>query len=419
VARGERRFQDIQVLRAVACLIVIFQHISITPLLFGALPGNPTIPGYLGVELFFVISGFVVTRALFNRDANPLAFLIRRFFRLTPAIVIFLLFSLIVFTMIAGLPNDAVPRSLRMTGANEFIRQSIAILGGVLINFHGDALYYFAAMWSLSVEYQFYAAYAGVVGVLALIRVPIPRMKDTLLCLFAILLIACLCLRLSGEMNSILGVSVPQLMNYVVAWRFDFLLLGAVLAFLTERHGALRLPARGTTVLVATAVFLSVLTVGMIAEPPLSSPKPIHDRILMPFAGIGFTALVALASGTGEAPIHRAFHRVLVALGDRSYSMYLFHFPVMALFWWGVVTFVPWLFYIDPFWYGATQAAFTIALTITLADLTYRHVEVPWNLVGSRVSDRAIYLTRRLLAHPDRGRDGVSSTTAREHLVAD
>jgi peptidoglycan/LPS O-acetylase OafA/YrhL len=403
----------------VACLIVIFQHLSITPVLFGTLPGNPTMPGYLGVELFFVISGFVVTHALFNRNVNPVAFLVRRFFRLTPAIITFLLFSLIVFTMIAGLPDATSAQDLRMVGANDFISQSIAILGGVLINFHPDVLYYFGAMWSLSVEYQFYAAYAGVVGVLALARIPVPRMKVVLLCAFSILLISCLFLRVSGRTNAIPGAFLPGLLNYALAWRFDFLLLGAVFAFLTERYGSLRLPKRRATIASMSVLFLAVLAVGMVSEPPLSSPKPIHDQILMPIAGLGFTALVALAVGKAEATSHGALHRLLVALGDRSYSMYLFHFSVMALFWWGVVTFMPWLFYIGQFWYGAAQAAFAIASTMVLADLTYRHLEVPWNQVGSRVSDRIVEWSRWLTAPPERHRDRVPNSAATEHLVAD
>jgi peptidoglycan/LPS O-acetylase OafA/YrhL len=85
--------------------MVLFQHMSLTSTLFAGIPGLPTKPLYLGVELFFVISGYVVTRSLFSRIVSATAFLIRRFFRLTPAIVAYLVFSLIVFTMVASLPT--------------------------------------------------------------------------------------------------------------------------------------------------------------------------------------------------------------------------------------------------------------------------------------------------------------------------
>ena len=98
MSTGMKRFQDIQILRALASSMVILQHLSLTSTLFAKLPGLLTMPFYLGVELFFVISGYVVTRSLFSRDSHAVAFLVRRFYRLTPAIMVFLLFSLVVFT---------------------------------------------------------------------------------------------------------------------------------------------------------------------------------------------------------------------------------------------------------------------------------------------------------------------------------
>ena len=103
------RFRSAPV-RAIACIMVVFQHVSLTPTLFAFLPGKPTVSFHLGVELFFVISGYVVTRSLFSGVVHPVAFLARRFFRLTPAILTFLLFSLIVFTMIASLPSENLTR---------------------------------------------------------------------------------------------------------------------------------------------------------------------------------------------------------------------------------------------------------------------------------------------------------------------
>ena len=144
------------------------------------------------------------------------------------------------------------------------------------------------------------------------------------------------------------------------------------------------------TAVLGVAVLLLTLMVGALCEPPLSSPKPLHDRVLLPLAGVCFTLLVALASGRLVNPRGRSgtFKRLMVWFGDRSYSMYLFHFPVMALGWWSVVVFTPWLFYINPLWYGAAQAVFTFALTILLADLTYRYVELPWNDRGGAISQR-------------------------------
>jgi peptidoglycan/LPS O-acetylase OafA/YrhL len=95
-----RRYADIQVLRAIACLMVILHHVSITHTTLRTLPGELESPFWMGVELFFVISGFVVTRSLLGKNTSAVAFLLRRFFRLTPAIIAFLAFSLCTFLLI-------------------------------------------------------------------------------------------------------------------------------------------------------------------------------------------------------------------------------------------------------------------------------------------------------------------------------
>ena len=384
-----RRVADIQVLRAVAALMVIFYHLSLTFTVFDHLPWRLTVPFYLGVELFFVISGYVVTGSVFSRGPNAVAFLTRRVFRLTPAIVTFLLFSLIVFTVVQTLPDQAIVRTLGMAGAASFLLQSGAILFGVLINTFGQTLYYFGAMWSLSVEYQFYAAYAALLGALALAGLSHQHVKRCLLGVCSVLLLAIHATRL-GLLSALPpGQPVKLLLNYLGVWRFDFMLLGVILALVVDRHGAPRLPRRSTTVAIGVAAMACVLMVGTVSEGLLAAVKPRHEHVLLPIASVGFTCLVALAAGRpARAPDHTGAYRALVWLGDRSYSMYLYHFPVMALVWWAISVMAPWVFQHDPLLYGGVQAVATLAVTILLADATYRYVEVPWGRAGERLSER-------------------------------
>jgi len=66
-----RVLSDIQALRGLATLLVFLHHLSLTWLIVGAFP-KITSPFYLGVDLFFVISGYVVTRSIFEgAGSNP------------------------------------------------------------------------------------------------------------------------------------------------------------------------------------------------------------------------------------------------------------------------------------------------------------------------------------------------------------
>src|SRR6266702_3598421 len=89
---GKSKYAGIQQLRAIAVMLVLAYHLSLTPALLGLLPVRPSSPFWVGVELFFVISGLVVTKALF-RDGRLIPFFVRRILRLWPALIFFFLLS--------------------------------------------------------------------------------------------------------------------------------------------------------------------------------------------------------------------------------------------------------------------------------------------------------------------------------------
>lgn len=81
---------DIQVLRGVAILLVLGYHLSLSRTLFELMPIKLVVPGWVGVELFFVISGLVVTQSVLRTRPTAGVFLLKRAFRLFPAILLFL-----------------------------------------------------------------------------------------------------------------------------------------------------------------------------------------------------------------------------------------------------------------------------------------------------------------------------------------
>ena len=129
------KIDDIQILRGVAITMVLICHLSFSSTLLLALPVHLTLPFYVGVELFFVISGFVVTRSLIRGNYEPVSFLIRRCFRLYPPILAFLAISGAVnmIIRIGGWPPYAFDHL--SVPFSSFARQAGAIFGGYLINF--------------------------------------------------------------------------------------------------------------------------------------------------------------------------------------------------------------------------------------------------------------------------------------------
>lgn len=144
VSAQAHRIVAIDGLRAFAVLAVVVFHIEPD-----WLPG-----GYLGVDLFFVISGFVVSASLAGRNSSYVAFLGARFYRLMPAAALTIGVTLIAFQLTgSGLLSDAHELSalFALTASSNFyfLNQN---------SYFDDALQGnpFLHFWSLSVEEQFY-----------------------------------------------------------------------------------------------------------------------------------------------------------------------------------------------------------------------------------------------------------------------
>lgn len=156
----------IQQLRGIAILLVLVQHFSLPNSLIAAFTPGIANPGYSGVELFFVISGFVVTQTLQANRWSVGYFVSRRVFRLYPPILVFLAVSLGVVLLANSYPEGHVARVIFGAPLDRFAAQAFAVLTGTFL---GTApIYVNGAMWSLSVEFQFYVALAVLLGVFAL-----------------------------------------------------------------------------------------------------------------------------------------------------------------------------------------------------------------------------------------------------------
>jgi peptidoglycan/LPS O-acetylase OafA/YrhL len=374
------KLQDIQVLRAVACLMVMVQHSTLGAQIFTALPGNLTMPFYLGVQLFFVISGYVVTNSLFRGDMRPVAFLIRRFFRLVPAISVFLLFSAVVF--VASQAGAQKP-----TSPDQFTAQAVAIFFGTL-TFHSGVLSVFGHMWSLSIEYQFYFAFALLALVLVVARFGRQAIRSMFFIVAVTILAICFITSWAMLVSPESRKHEPAVLTYLVNWSAYFLLLGVVLALLPERvNSYLRRLAPWRAPLALAALVAALAMVAVAGSPLDASSVRIRVGLVAPLVGLLFTLAVALAAmGTGEN--RGRLYRLMIWVGDRSYSLYLFHLPVVVLIGALVTAFYPTLWYINPIYFYWTQFIAIFALSVPLAALTFTHVEQPGNALGKYMARR-------------------------------
>lgn len=330
--------QDIQFLRGVAVLAVLFYHSGLVPLS----------GGYLGVDVFFVISGYLITRAILN-DLEQQRFSFTRFYvrrarRLLPAAYC----TFAVTTLVAG-------QVLTDARWHDFVAQllgAISFTANFVLPLQSG--YFEAASstkpllhtWSLSVEEQYYL-FAPIL--LWLVR---PRWRLPLLATACLASLA-LCLLLVGARWShwrFPALESQQLAFFMLPTRAWEMLVGSLLAWSSLRAAG---PAPGAALKRSALALLCLLCAF-----PFDGIHPRGDAL----AVVALTALmIAGRDGwLGNSPAVRAVARV----GDFSYSLYLVHWPLFALASNAYLGQVP----------NAVRAVLLV-LSLLLAWLQYRFVE--------------------------------------------
>ena len=311
-APEDRPFRpDVEGLRAVAIFMVVLFHSGVTQ----------ARGGFFGVDVFFVISGFVITGLLLRERARTgttsiLSFYARRARRILPAAVLVIVVSLIATDALVGRTYaDLVASDGRWTAV---------FLG----NFHFTHLYptFFVKRpasplqhyWSLAVEEQFYLVYPAIfVTIMAL-----PGMWSLRRRLgAALVVIASISLAIS-LLTSKVGNLVAYGSPFTHAWE---LALGALIAIST---GSLEKVPHALAVLMAwTGLVLIVVATLTI---PVSVALP-GTSTMLPVGG----AALVIAGGAAAPPRWGAEALLRLApfrwVGRWSYSWYLWHWPILVI----------------------------------------------------------------------------------------
>lgn len=348
---GGPRRADIQGLRAVAVLAVIAFH------LFGWPRG-----GYLGVDAFFVVSGFVITGVLLReRDRSGRislrAFWIRRARRILPLALLVIVAVLAVAPWAwAGAKVDSI-RTDALWAALFAANWHYAARADTYFD-TGSAPSPLLHYWSLGVEEQFYVAWPLLVVLAVAVAGGVRRHRAT---------VAALAVVVGGTSLAWAAArsgSDPTTAYYSTLTRAWELALGAALATLpagagAQRRIALRLGPAARAAL-SWAGLATLVTAYVLVSPETGSPWPAALG-----AAVG-TALV-LVSGIG-APAPGAVlltNPVSGYVGDISYGLYLWHFPLVVL--------APVVLATT----GAASAAVVLVGTLALAVISHHLVERP------------------------------------------
>lgn len=358
---------DIQVLRGLAIALVLFCHFSISSTILNRVAPTLVNSFYVGVELFFLISGYVVTRSILRGSHHPMVFAIKRVFRLFPVILVGLTFSACTIIFTRQFAPSAWALNFFSISWDEFFREAFAISGGYFINLQGgNTAYQNGAMWSLSVEFQFYAFCFVILMAAHVFKVDKPLLRRIFIATAYALIVLCTYSRL------LKGFGYRAIdIDYLIAFRFDFMALGVLLALFQDRLAGVFERLSKFSLLFIVLPLLALAFCRSDLAPPASGSDN-RDSWGFFLTQICFFLLLGVAI-QGKLSTHRGrIYRFLHLLGERSYTVYVVHLSCMALAWFA-------LYFIDvrlvnnKWIYAIAQPLATFAILIPLTEFIYRY----------------------------------------------
>ncbi len=350
---GIGRLAGIDGLRAIAVLAVVLYHAGIA-----WLPG-----GFLGVEVFFVISGYLITALLLaewsgSGRIDVRAFWMRRARRLLPALFFMLAVSLAF--VVVWLPGEVARLRGDVLAALGYVTNWYLILGQQSYFETAARPSLYLHLWSLAVEEQFYLVWPLLLtGALLLLR-----RRGALVA--TLLLAAASAIWMAALFDP---AADPSRVYYGTDTRAAGLLIGAALAFVWVPSGAATAAGRvRLRAFAADAVAVLGLAAVVLFFVFVDESQPLL------YLG-GFAALSLVTAAVIAAVVHplgRVGPRILDLpplrwVGTRSYAIYLWYWPVSLVTRPGLD--VP----ID----GPANLALQLAIVFAMAELSYRLVETP------------------------------------------
>ena len=308
-------------LRALAVLSVIAFHLRSS-----LMPG-----GFTGVDVFFVISGYVVSGSLVRSEAVgfwrfALEFYRRRIFRIYPALVVCLILGAALQTLL--IPESWLSSTSSRTAIYAFFGCSNLALVWFNDGYFSPRVEFnsFTHTWSLAVEEQFYLIFPVLLYFWMRSRGQHRLQRAAADWLLPIIVV------ISFIWSAIETTQAPQHAYYLLPSRFWELGLGALLNR-CHLQSKLLATSRGAAS-TCLSLGLLVLAAGFLWSNATHFPFP---YALLPATG-SLLVIAGLAGGalTGRSVADILTNRFARYIGRQSYSLYLWHWPVLVLFRWTV-----------------------------------------------------------------------------------
>lgn len=298
-----QRFNNIDFLRGFSIIIIIIYHLNLK---FDEMTVLQS--GFLGVDIFFVISGYLIINIIyknhsrFNFKKFFINFISKRLTRLLPAMVFTVIFTLFILFFI-GSPSDLVLNSQKSLPSLLFISNIYYYFSSTdyFYNYQNDLFLHF---WSLATEFQFYIIFS-------LILYFIFKLKKNYIHMFFLvtIIISFIIFIIFNEINSLFNFFLP----FTRIWEF---LLGGYIFYLN-------LNKKKIFKYIDSKFFISCFLI-------LITTIYIYDKnyhiIYLPIVVVA-TAFLLLVKKEIFAN-----NNIICLTGKISYSLYLIHFPIIGLF---------------------------------------------------------------------------------------
>jgi peptidoglycan/LPS O-acetylase OafA/YrhL len=366
-----RRLPGLDGLRGIAVLAVIIYHADVS-LLVG---------GFLGVDVFFVLSGFLITSLLIDEltktnTVDRARFYMRRIRRLMPALFLVLFFSVLVSGLFVLDAAYHVRRDLPWAMTFVLNWSYLFFEQSYFVNISRPPL--LQHLWSLSVEEQFYVIWP--IMLIGLYKVKIGNLSPRTKIFIASSALAIASTAWMVHLSVANGFPIPNDPSRVYFGTDTHamgLLVGCAAAALWRSE---RLNERLTPDRAAAMNSIGILSIAGLAYFFLfvSELNEFLYRGGFLVLSILTAILVVIAAHPGLKFGQRVGNPVLKWFGDRSYGIYLWHWPIFILMRSGI----------DIQWAEPIAFVVKVSIVLVIADLSYRYVEMPIRngAIGTRLN---------------------------------